>query len=206
MLLTCFTVSGKRRLRTITVSKTIASHHGAPRFWWKYSRTVPRMFTMGPKSVWKKSAMLLIIRSYSSYGVASSLGERVTTEHPEDAHIYAPRYAVPLYGLQRVQGATRGESAGRWEHGGEVGAVQSYQPYARHSQGYGPPSSRPAPGRADLAQRLAELCPELLAAGIGLRRTAFRATALPTLRETERPSRGVPCSLGKACTEKSLPL
>src|SRR5215208_2823421 len=169
MLLTCFTVSGKRRLRTITVSKTIASHHGAPRFWWKYSRTVPRMFTMGPKSVWKKSAMLLIIRSYSSYGVESSLGERVTTEHPEDARIYAPRYAVPLYGLQRVQGATRGESAGRWEHGGEVGAVQSYQPYARPSQGYGPPSSRPAPGRADLAQRLAELCPELLEASIGRR-------------------------------------
>jgi hypothetical protein len=30
MLLTCFTVRGKSRLRTITVSITIASHHGAP--------------------------------------------------------------------------------------------------------------------------------------------------------------------------------
>ena len=38
-----------------------------------------------------------------------------------------------------------------------------------------------------------------------LRRTAFRVTALPTLRDTERPSRGVSWSLGKACTEKSLP-
>jgi hypothetical protein len=30
MLLTCFTVRGKRRLRTITVSSTIESHHGTP--------------------------------------------------------------------------------------------------------------------------------------------------------------------------------
>ena len=41
---------------------------------------------------------------------------------------------------------------------------------------------------------------------LSLLRTAFLVTALPTLRETESPSRGVPCSLGKACTEKSLPL
>ena len=33
---------------------------------------------------------------------------------------------------------------------------------------------------------------------LSLRRTALRVTALPTLRDTERPSRGVPCSLGKA--------
>jgi hypothetical protein len=46
-----------------------------------------------------------------------------------------------------------------------------YQPYARPSQDYGPPpSSRPAPGRADLAQSLAELFPELLEASIGRRR------------------------------------
>lgn len=38
-----------------------------------------------------------------------------------------------------------------------------------------------------------------------LRRTALRVTALPILRETERPRRGVSWSLGKACTEKSLP-
>src|SRR5215211_3145504 len=38
---------------------------------------------------------------------------------------------------------------------------------------------------------------------LSLRRTAFRVTALPTLRDTERPRRGVPCSLGKACTENS---
>src|SRR5829696_5365904 len=41
---------------------------------------------------------------------------------------------------------------------------------------------------------------------LSLRRTAFRVTALPAFRDTERPSRGVSCSLGKACTEKSLPL
>src|SRR5918994_3195450 len=41
---------------------------------------------------------------------------------------------------------------------------------------------------------------------LSLLRTAFLVTALPTFRETERPRRGVPCSLGKACTEKSLPL
>src|SRR5215211_6410335 len=112
MLLTCFTVSGKRRLRTITVSITIESHQATPSVWWKYSSTVPWMSTMGPKRVWKKSAMLLIMRFYSSYGVESSLGERVTTEHPEDAHVNALRYAVLLYGLQRVQRAARGKSAG----------------------------------------------------------------------------------------------
>jgi hypothetical protein len=34
----------------------------------------------------------------------------------------------------------------------------------------------------------------------------LRVTAFPTLRETERPRRGVPNSLGKACTENNLPL
>src|SRR5829696_4518026 len=41
---------------------------------------------------------------------------------------------------------------------------------------------------------------------LSLRRTVLRVTALPTLRETERPSRGLPCSFGNACTENSLPL
>jgi hypothetical protein len=41
---------------------------------------------------------------------------------------------------------------------------------------------------------------------LSLLRTAFLVTALPTFRETDSPSRGVPCSFGKACTEKSLPL
>src|SRR5215210_1254652 len=114
MLLTCFTVSGKRRLRTITVSITIDSHQATPSVWWKYSSTVPRMSTMGLKRVWKKSAMLLIMRSYSSYGVESSIGERVTAEHREDVHVNALRYNVLLYGLQRVQRAARSESAGWW--------------------------------------------------------------------------------------------
>ncbi len=41
---------------------------------------------------------------------------------------------------------------------------------------------------------------------LSLRRTVLRVTALPTFRDTESPSRGVPISLGKACTEKSFPL
>jgi len=63
MLLTCFTVRGKRRLRTITVSITIESHQGTPSVWWKYSKTVPITFTIGPKIFWKKSAIPLTIRS-----------------------------------------------------------------------------------------------------------------------------------------------
>src|SRR5215203_4642912 len=161
MLLTCFTVRGKRRLRTITVSITIESHHGTPSVSWKYSSTVPRMLTMGPKMAWKKSAIVLIIGSYSSYRVESSSGERVTTEHPEDAHEDAPRHAVFFYGLQRVQRAARCISAGCREQGGEVGAVELDQPYARLSHRHAPPSNRP--GRlAYPAERFVELRTELL--------------------------------------------
>jgi len=72
-------------------------------------------------------------------------------------------------------------------------------------------SSKPASAAAGLADTTRSRSPEISGmqewnTSLSLRRTAFRATALPTLRETERPSRGVPCSLGKACTEKSLPL
>src|SRR5215211_2115050 len=168
MLLTCFTVNGKRRLRTITVSITIESHQATPSDCLKKSSTPPRMLTIGPKTLWKKSAMLLIIRSYSSYWVESSPRERVATQHPHDAHEDAPRYAVFLYGLQRVQGAARCISARRRQHGGEVGTVEPNKSYARPSQKHIPPSNRPAPDRAaDLAQRLTELFPKLLKRRLG---------------------------------------
>src|SRR5215207_8908170 len=188
---------------------------------------------MGPKTLWKKSAMLLIIRSYSSYGVESSPRERVATEHPEDAHEGALKHAVLLYGLQRVQGAARRISASRREHGGEVGAVEPDQSYARpsHKRRYRQTGRRPAwlptlpndlpnssrsssnvaPEAAGFADTTKSRFPEISEihewnTSLSLRRTAFRVTALPTLLDTERPSRGVPSSLGKACTEKSLPL
>jgi hypothetical protein len=88
----------------------------------------------------------------------------VTTEHPEDAHQNAPRYAVLLYGLQRVEGAARRISARRGQHGGEVPAVKSNKSRAHLLRRHGPlQSNRPAPDRAaDPAQRLAELLPKLL--------------------------------------------
>ena len=72
-------------------------------------------------------------------------------------------------------------------------------------------SSNVAPAAAGLAETTRSMFPEISEmhewkTSLSLRRTAFRVTALPTLRDTERPSRGVPSSLGKACTEKSLPL
>src|SRR5215218_8556992 len=116
MLFTCFTVRGNRRERTVIRGGRIGRRHGAPGVWWKYSSTAPRTLTMGLNTFWKKSAIALSIRSHSSYRVESSLRERVATEHPEDAHENALRYAVLLYGLQRVKGAARRISARRGKH------------------------------------------------------------------------------------------
>src|SRR5215207_8496248 len=112
------------------------------------------------------------MRSYSFYRVESSLRERVTTEHPEDAHPSAPRYAVLLYGLQRVKGAARRISARRGEHRGEVPAVESNKSRDCLLRRHGPlQSSRPAPDRAAApAQRLAELLPQLLERSLSRRR------------------------------------
>jgi hypothetical protein len=59
MLLTCFTVRGKRRVRTTTVSMAMLNHHGAPTALWKYSNIPPRTSTMGLNRFWKTSAMAL---------------------------------------------------------------------------------------------------------------------------------------------------
>ena len=72
-------------------------------------------------------------------------------------------------------------------------------------------SSNVAPAAAGLADTTRSRFPGIpemqeLNTSLSLRRTAFRVTALPTLRYTERPRLGVPCSLGNACTEKNLPL
>ena len=65
-----------------------------------------------------------------------------------------------------------------------------------------------AAGLADTTRSRSSDIPEMHEwnTSLSLLRTAFLVTALPTFRETESPRRGVPCSLGKACTEKSLPL
>src|SRR5918994_6379334 len=232
MLFTCFTVKGNRRLRTITVSSTIESHQATPRLWWKYRSTAPRIFTMGPKTFWKKSAIALIMRSYSFDRVETSPGERVTTEHPEDAHEQAFQDAVFLSGLHGVERATRFIAAGRRQHGGEEPAVdldQAYeqlphrnrrQPGRRSAVPANLPralpnsarnSSKVASAAAGLADTTRSRSPGISEVdarntSLSLRLTVLRATAVPTLRDTERPRRGLPCSFGKAWTEKRLPL
>ncbi|MCD6054436.1 MAG: hypothetical protein K0Q96_1628 [Rubrobacteraceae bacterium] len=96
----------------------------------------------------------------------------MTTEHPEDAHKNAPRYAVLLYGLQRVKGAARRIPARRGQHGGEVPAVESNKSRAHLLRRHGQlQSNRPAPDRAtDPAQRLAELIPQLVERRLSRRR------------------------------------
>src|SRR3712207_7419763 len=59
MFLTCFTVSGKRRVLTTTVRRAMESHQGVPSVSWKYSSTCPSMATMGLKRFSKNSAMAL---------------------------------------------------------------------------------------------------------------------------------------------------
>src|SRR5215212_1044474 len=190
------------------------------------------MFTMGAKRFWKKSAIALIIGSYSFYRVETSPGERVTPEHSEDTHEYAPQDAVFFNGLHRVERATRRVPAGRWQHRGEVPAVELYQPYGQPSHRNRRQTRRRPTGAANLPRALPNSfrsSPKVAPAATGLadttrsrspgiwgvhprntslslRLTMLRVTALPTLRDTERPSRGLPCSLGKACTEKNLPL
>ena len=59
----------------------------------------------------------------------------MTTEHPEDAHKYAPEDTVLLDGLHGVERATRRIAASRRQHGGEVPAVGLDQPYGQASHG-----------------------------------------------------------------------
>src|SRR5215208_3004401 len=100
------------------------------------------MLTMGSKTFWKKSAMELIMRAPSSYRVAPSFGERVTTEHPPDPHQAAPQQAVLLHGLERVQRTARREPARRREHGGEEPPITFDQGYAhRFEHRYPGPAS-----------------------------------------------------------------
>src|SRR5919199_1551733 len=168
MLLTCLTVSGKRMLRTTTVSIAMESHQGAPIPSWKYSSTWPMTETTGLKRFWKKSATVLTMRSSSSYRVVPSLRERVAPQQPPGSHESTLQQPVLLDGLERVERAARRKPARGRQHGGDVPPVDSYQGEAKALEHRLPRPGFPGVARfAELAQRSGELLAQLPESSLG---------------------------------------
>src|SRR5215203_984351 len=130
MLLTCLTVRGKSRVRTITVRMTMLSHHGAPNEW-KNSRASPTTPVSGANTLPKKSVMTVVksIKSFSSHRINSSPRPRVAPQYPPGPHETSPDNAILLYSLNCILRAGRPVPAGGWQHRGDEPTIHSNEPY-----------------------------------------------------------------------------